>query len=123
MNAVDIARGVLALARDGRVVAWEPRRAHNVEVYREESRTVMAGDRLRWTRNDRDLGRRNGDVVEVISADPENGVAILRGSGNAEALDLSTQRHWEHAYASTIHAAQGKTLTRRTPAAPVQPLP
>jgi ATP-dependent exoDNAse (exonuclease V) alpha subunit len=27
-------------------------------------------------------------------------------------LDLSTQRHWEHAYASTIHAAQGKTTDR-----------
>jgi len=112
VHAVDIARGVVALARDGRPVAWEPRRAPNVEAYREENRSVMPGDRLRWTRNDRDLGRRNGDVVEVVSVDADKRVAMVRGSRNAEALDLSTQRHWEHAYASTIHAAQGKTTDR-----------
>jgi ATP-dependent exoDNAse (exonuclease V) alpha subunit len=48
VNAVDIARGAVALARDGRVVASEPRRAPNVEVYREENRAVMPGDT--WSR-------------------------------------------------------------------------
>ena len=112
VNAVDIARGVVALARDGKTIAWEPRRAPNVEVYREENRAVMPGDRLRWTRNDRDLGRRNGEVVQVVSVDAARRVAMVHGSRNMEALDLSTQRHWEHAYASTIHAAQGKTTDR-----------
>jgi ATP-dependent exoDNAse (exonuclease V) alpha subunit len=112
VNAVDFARGVVALAADGRVVAWEPRRAPNVEVYREENRAVMPGDRLRWTRNDRDLGRRNGDLVKVLSVDTARRVATVQGSRNMEALDLSSQRHWEHAYASTIHAAQGKTTDR-----------
>lgn len=37
---------------------------------------------------------------------------MVRGSRDAEALDLSAHRHWEHAYASTIHAAQGKTTDR-----------
>ena len=112
VNAVDIAGGVVALARDGRAIAWEPRRAPNVEVYREENRAVMPGDRLRWTRNDRDLGRRNGEVVQVVSVDADRRVAIVQGSRTSETLDLSTQRHWEHAYASTIHAAQGKTTDR-----------
>jgi len=39
-------------------------------------------------------------------------VALVRGSQNTEALDLRHMRHWEHAYASTVHAAQGKTTDR-----------
>lgn len=109
---VDIERGVVPLLREGKPIAWEPRRAANVEVYQEEDRSVTAGDRLRWTRNDRDLGRRNGEVVEVISVDAAKGVATVRGSRSVEPLDFSTKQHWEHAYASTVHAAQGKTADR-----------
>jgi ATP-dependent exoDNAse (exonuclease V) alpha subunit len=109
---VDVARGVVSLMQGGKSIAWGPRRTAGVEVYHEESRTVMPSDRLRWTRNDRDLGRRNGDVVQVVSVDGARHVAMVHGSRNVEALDLSTQRHWEHAYASTVHAAQGKTSDR-----------
>ena len=112
VTEVDIERGVVDLVQDGKSIVWEPRRASNVEVYQEENRTVIAGDRLRWTRNDRDLGRRNGDAVEVISVDTSKGVATVLGSRNLEALDLKGDRHWEHAYASTVHAAQGKTTDR-----------
>jgi ATP-dependent exoDNAse (exonuclease V) alpha subunit len=96
----------------GKAIRWEPRRAPKVEVYQEEKRGVTAGDRLRWTRNDRELGRRNGEVVEVISVDAAKGVATVRGSRAAEPLSLTTKQHWEHAYASTIHAAQGTTADR-----------
>lgn len=112
VSEVDAERGVVDLVQDAETITWEPRRAGNVEVYQEENRTVVAGDRLRWTRNDRDLSRRNGEVVEVISADTRKGVAIVQGSRLVEILDLKAERHWEHAYASTIHAAQGKTTDR-----------
>ena len=98
--------------QDTKSIVWEPRRANNVEVYQLESRTVLAGDRLRWTRNDRDLGRRNGDVVQVVSVDTSKGAAIVQGSRIVETLDLKGHGHWEHAYASTVHAAQGKTTDR-----------
>jgi conjugative relaxase-like TrwC/TraI family protein len=109
---VDVKRGVVTLLRGTEPVVWEPRRAARVEVYQEEDRGVAAGDRLRWTRNDRDLGRRNGEVVEVVSLDAAEGIATVRGTRDAELLDLSTKQHWEHAYASTVHAAQGKTADR-----------
>jgi ATP-dependent exoDNAse (exonuclease V) alpha subunit len=112
VTGADVERGVVNLVQESKSIIWEPRRASNVEVYQEESRTVIAGDRLRWTRNDRDLGRRNGDAVEVISVDTSKGVARVRGSRIVEALDLKDDRHWEHAYASTVHAAQGKTTDR-----------
>ena len=112
VTEVDAEEGVVSLLREGKPIRWEPRRAAKVEVYQEEKRGVAAGDRLRWTRNDRELGRRNGEVVEVISVDAAKGVATVRGSRSAEPLDLSTKQHWEHAYASTVHAAQGKTADR-----------
>jgi len=112
VSDVDVEHGVISLLRGRERVAWEPRRAAKIEVYKEENRSVMAGDRLRWTRNDRELGRRNGEVVEVVSVDVAKGVATVRRSRDAELLHLSTKQHWEHAYASTVHAAQGKTTDR-----------
>jgi ATP-dependent exoDNAse (exonuclease V) alpha subunit len=112
VNKVDAQRGMVSLLRGEKQLVWEPRRAARVEVYQEQNRTVTAGDRLRWTRNDRALGRRNGEVVEVISVDIAKGLATVRGSHGTEALELDAKQHWEHAYASTVHAAQGKTADR-----------
>ena len=39
-------------------------------------------------------------------------MVTVRGSRVVEVLDLKGDRHWEHAYASTVHAAQGKTTDR-----------
>jgi len=112
VKGVDVERGVVSLSRGGNVVAWEPRRGTNVEVYQEENRSVSVGDRLRWTRNDRELGRRNGDVVQVVSVDMARSAAMVQGSQRIERLDLDSKQHWEHAYASTVHSAQGKTADR-----------
>lgn len=112
VTGADVERGIVDLVRDSKSIVWEPRRANNVEVYETETRTVIVGDRLRWTRNDRDLGRRNGEGVEVVSVDTSKGVATVRGSKIVEALDLKHDRHWEHAYASTVHAVQGRTTDR-----------
>ncbi len=109
---IDIQRGVVQLLRGADVVAWEPRRTSKVEAYVEENRTVLAGDRLRWTRNDRRLGRRNGETVEVLSVDAGRGVLTVSGRGSPMTLELGSERHWDHAYASTVHAAQGKTVDR-----------
>jgi len=109
---VDVERGVVSLLRGGTAVAWEPRRVTKVEVYQEENRSLCVGDQLRWTRNDRELSRRNGDVVQVVSVDTARRAVMVQGSQRTERLDLDTKQHWEHAYASTVHSAQGKTADR-----------
>ena len=60
------------------------------------------------------MNRRSGAgrVVQVLSVDAARRVAMVQGSRSAQVLDLGAQQHWEHAYASTIHAAQGKTTDR-----------
>jgi len=97
----------------GRVVSWQPSRHAKVEIYAGESRDLRAGDVIRWTRNDRDRGRRNGNLARVIevNAGARKAMVEFEKSGKTvrQALDLDGVNHWDHGYASTVHAAQGKT--------------
>ncbi len=112
VTSLDVGRGVVSLALGQQSIDWEPRRTAKVEVYQAEERWLMAGDLLRWTRNDRSLGRRNGELVRVLSVDPGHATAVVRGAGKTEDLDLRPLQHWEHGYASTVHSAQGRTADR-----------
>ncbi len=93
----------------GSTVEWEPWRRSKVEVFDKAGRNLQVGDDIRWTRNDRDLGRRNGEVAQVASVDSESLTAQVRTARGIQILDLERQQHWEHGYASTVHAAQGRT--------------
>ena len=84
-----------------------------VEVYQAEARRLAVGDRIRWTRNDKALGRRNGEYADVVGFDPETrAVTVQLPSGTKQTLDLGRERHWDHGYAVTAHAAQGQTRDR-----------
>ena len=56
---------------DGSTVPWKPSeiggRQGGTEVYRCESTELRAGDRIRWTRNDKSLGVVNSGLAEVLS--------------------------------------------------------
>jgi ATP-dependent exoDNAse (exonuclease V) alpha subunit len=92
-------------------IEWEPRRASKVEVFRSEPRELAAGDVIRWTRNDRHTSRSNGDFARVVRVDRRSFTATVeRGDGSREKLALNHQPHWDYAYASTVHSAQGKTV-------------
>ena len=113
---VDGGAGTVTLAgKDGGTVAWEPgrlaARAGGVEVYKVESMELRAGDRIRWTRNDAGLGLVNSQTAEVT------GVAEGRVSFRLEGgrmLDMNAGdpqlRHVDRAWASTVHAFQGRTV-------------
>ena len=113
---VDQGAGTVTLAGNGgRSVAWEPgrlaARAGGVEVYRRETMELRAGDRIRWTRNDAGLGLVNSQTAEVTA------VADARVSFRLEdgrVLDMSAGdpqlRHIDRAWASTVHAFQGRTV-------------
>ena len=79
------AREVVLEGKDGGTVAWKPGeiggRRGGSEVYRREDIELCNGDRIRWTRNDAGLGLVN-----------------------------SRTRHLDHAWASTVHAFQGRTI-------------
>jgi conjugative relaxase-like TrwC/TraI family protein len=104
--------GVVTLAKaNGTTIAWEPHRNNQVEVYDTESRLIAKGDRVRITRSDGEI--KNGQVGTVVEL--KDGVALVSFQGDSKAtfkMDLNTQQHWDHAYASTVHAAQGATAKR-----------
>ena len=102
--------------KEGRSVLWEPgrlaARSGGVEVYRVEQMELRKGDRVRWTRNDLESGLVNSQTAEVASRErwprdlPSRGWAHPRhGPRNDPQL-----RHVDRAWASTVHAFQGRTV-------------
>ena len=100
---------------EGQPVPWRPRlvgaRRGAVEVYRREGMELCAGDRIRWTRNDAGLGLVNSDTAEVLRIRGDR-VAFRLGDGRTLELgrDDPQMRHLDHAWASTVHAFQGRTV-------------
>ena len=109
------AHRVMLDGRDGQAVAWEPARlgagSGGVEVYRAETMELRAGDRVRWTRNDTGLGLVNSQTAEVAAV---RGGAVTFRLGDGRMLDLqqgdAQLRHIDRAWASTVHAFQGRTV-------------
>ena len=109
------ARAVMLEGKDGQSVAWEPNRlaarSGGVEVYGREDIELRAGDRIRWTRNDDGLGLVNSQTPEVAGVD---GGKVTFHLGDGRMLDLAPGdpqlRHIDRAWASTVHAFQGRTV-------------
>ena len=108
-------RAVLLDDGKGGTVAWKPAeiggRRGGTEVYRAEGVELRAGDRVRWTRNDEALGLVNSRTAEVtavangrVTFQLEDGKTLELGKGDAQL------RHLDHAWASTVHAFQGRTV-------------
>ena len=109
------ARAVLLDDGKGGRVAWKPEeiggRKGGSEVYRAEEIELRAGDRIRWTRNDAGLGLVNSRTAEVVGM--VNGRVTFRLE-DGKTLELGRAdpqlRHLDHAWASTVHAFQGRTV-------------
>ena len=113
---VDYRTGAVLLDdRHGGEVAWKPDeiggRRGGSEVYRAEDIELRAGDRIRWTRNDAGLGLVNSRTAEVLKV--ADGRVTFRLE-DGKTLDLGKNdpqlRHLDHAWASTVHAFQGRTV-------------
>ena len=116
VTGVDRGAGAVLLADgEGGSVAWKPEeiggRRGGSEVYRVEDIELRAGDRIRWTRNDAGLGLVNSRTAEVMKV--ANGRVTFRLE-DGKTLELGQNdpqlRHLDHAWASTVHAFQGRTV-------------
>jgi conjugative relaxase-like TrwC/TraI family protein len=72
---------------------------------------IASGDRLRWTKNDRDARRRNGQEFRVLKI-KEATATIQYADGTEENLDLTIPLHLDYAIVSTTYSSQGKTANR-----------
>lgn len=115
VESVDPAKSSVALkAQDGREVDWRLRQwgAGKAEVFTTHPFELKAGDRIQFTRNDRELDRINGGRGTVTAIDDRTRTATIRTSrGESQTLNLDTTRdqHIRHAYVETAFAAQGHT--------------
>jgi conjugative relaxase-like TrwC/TraI family protein len=72
---------------------------------------IASGDRLRWTKNDRDARRRNGQEFRVLKIERAT-ATIQYADGTQENLDLTVPLHLDYAIVSTTYSSQGKTANR-----------
>ncbi len=109
------AHTVTLRGKGGQRVSWDPNRlaarTGGVEVYRSGEIELRAGDRIRWTRNDMGLGLLNSGIAEVAAVG--HGQVTFRLEDGRK-LDLRPGdpqlRHIDRAWASTVHAFQGRTV-------------
>lgn len=104
-------RGALTVQReDGTVVTIDPSRQSMLRVYQPESVEMAPGDRVRVNANDRTLGVRNGERFRIAAID--NRYITLDAANAIIRVGRRRAAHLQHAYASTVHSAQGLTCGR-----------
>ena len=100
---------------DGRPRHLDPKAEvrYRLDLFEAKTLRIREGERLRWTRNDKERGLVNGDRLEVLEI--RGGALRMRLSDGREMLfapDDPQLRHLAYAYASTVHAAQGQMHDR-----------
>jgi conjugative relaxase-like TrwC/TraI family protein len=101
-------------ANDGSERLIDPRKLTHLSVYRREKTEMAAGDWVRVTRNNPSLDVANGDRMRVASVEKERIVLQSGVDEKSRQVEFSTAAplHMEHAYATTVHSAQGLTSNR-----------
>ena len=111
--SVDAPHGLVLLHKqDGTAMSWEPNKFNTIEVYKSETRAIAVGDLIRMTRSEGQL--KNGETGRVVALDATIAVLEVKQGNRVSQheVNLSVSRHWDYAYASTVHAAQGATRYR-----------
>ncbi|UJW83055.1 MobF family relaxase [Hydrogenophaga sp. SL48] len=113
-EVVETAPGCITLRReDGQTVQWRPTAMPHVTVHRAEQREVAVGDRIRFTANDYGLGVVNGQISTIEAIDLAAGeLKVNVGPERSLTLDMNRPLQVDHAYCTTVHAAQGQTCDR-----------
>ncbi|MDE0417755.1 MAG: relaxase domain-containing protein [bacterium] len=103
---------VLLKHPDGKTRRADPSKylRYRVDLFETEGIELQAGERIRWTRNDRDRSLLNGEEAQILSIGPKN---LKLRTADGRTLTLAhddPQLHFiDHAWTSTVHAAQGIT--------------
>lgn len=97
-------------AADGTQRSVDPM-AFRKTVYTQHTCEIAVGDRLKWTRNDKELGRRNGQEFIVTAIDGEH-AEIQYKDGAVDQINFSALHHLDYALVSTTYSSQGKTANR-----------
>ena len=104
VEAVDSRRNLIVV-RTGQddLVTYSPSRlktaTNDSKVYRPELQPISQGERIRITRNDKELNVRASDFAIVTKVDDRGGLKVRLDSGKEVDLTAKQARHVEHGYA------------------------
>lgn len=103
---------LMLLDSKGQTLEINPRRVTQISVYQLERNELSVGDQVRINRNNPSLDLTNGDRMRVIGI--AGGVVTLQATDSDRKVELLAKNalHLEHAYAGTVHSAQGLTADR-----------
>ena len=82
----------------------------NIQLFELTESGLAVGEKIVWRDNDKPTGRLNNDTATVEKIEGTN-VTFRLSNGKTGEFDMSklANSHWDHGYAMTVHAAQGKT--------------
>jgi conjugative relaxase-like TrwC/TraI family protein len=95
-------------------IIWSPIRDISSEsaisIYKQDTRELMAGDKLIWKLNDTQKKLFNGNLIEIVSIN--GSIAQIKLENKLLNIDLtqSQNQHWDYAYAVTLPVAQGRDV-------------
>lgn len=90
---------------NGEQCTFDPKRVHDFEVGEARKIAVASGERLLMRGNLKAAQIKNGDIVELAGFNPDGAIRLKDG----RVLPRSF-RQFTHGYATTSHAAQGRTV-------------
>lgn len=96
----------------GQILTINPAQCPKKAVYEVQSLRVAVGDRLRWTKNNRNAGIHNGQIFTVSQIDSDGVALITDNDRKAMQVDLTGKLHIDYAWINTIYSSQGKTADR-----------
>ena len=113
VTGVDAPRGQLQLQKpDGETLtvllaSLDPTR---LDVFEERPGDLRRGDRIRWNRNDRQIGLARGDFG-IVTDIQGNLASISFDAGVTHTFDITQRQnqHYDYGYAVTAYGAQGQT--------------
>ena len=112
VRAVDAVANTLTLeTKDHQLIQIDPARCDRKAVYRVLTAEIAAGDRLKWTKNNRIAHTRNGQQFTVESITPEGIAQTVTNKGETRTIDLKGAQHIDYAWVSTTYSSQGKTAS------------
>ena len=111
VSAIDTASNLLTVeTSDHQLIQIDPALCERKAVYTTLLVEMAAGDLMKWTKNNRVAGTRNGQQFTVESITPAGIAQIVNDQGDARTVDLSAgAQHVDYAWVSTTYSSQGKT--------------
>src|SRR5450631_286808 len=113
VKSIDAPKNRLTVGlQDGTERTYDPRRQQGVSVFREEMRSLSAGDRIQFTAPANELKVANRELGTVKSIEENVRLRLKMDGGRIVELDPPKHLHLDHGYAMTSHSSQGQTADR-----------